>query len=422
MYGFKDLLLNLLFLLLPIFLYQTFWLDRNPNQSPRRNRVAICFLSLVGVSLCMTFPVSTIPGFVLDLRLVPLILGVLYGGYGTGVIVVLYTFLYRYLLGGVGTGFWLMMISFPLMLGAAFWLSKRFNTYSRKRKTLIATLLALPALIPVDLAVFAKWGYSYSENPHFLFMLAFTLVYLFSIWITVYLIENIRYKAMMHAEVQRAEKLDVLGQLAASIAHEIRNPMTVVRGFMQLMKENQIPAEKRDMFLSLSIDELDRSETIINNYLSFARPQHERIERIDVSARIRHVAEVMNSFALLHNVEIDLQLEDGLYIQGDPMAFAQVLMNLCKNGIEAMPSGGTLQLRSCRHRDRVEIDVIDSGIGLSKEETERLGDPFFTTKEKGTGLGLMVSYRIIHSINGQIEVNSEKGKGTRFMIQLPALV
>lgn len=402
-------------------MYQTFWMDRYGSGSSKRNRLAICLLSIVSVALCMTFPVTTIPGFQLDLRLVPLILGVLYGGYATGLAVVLFTFVFRYSTGEIGAGFWLMTLSFPLMLAAAFWLSKPFNRFSRRRKTLFAILLALLIIIPTNLMVLRDWGFTYPGNPYLLFLLTFTLIYLFAIWMTVYLVENMRQKSVMQTEVQRAEKLDVLGQLAASIAHEIRNPMTVVRGFLQLLKDNQIPDEKKQRFLELSIDELDRSETIINNYLSFARPQNELIERIDVSSQIRHVAGVMNSFALLHNVEIELTLEDGLFIQGDKMAFSQVLMNLCKNGIEAMPGGGVLRLRALREGERVVIDVIDSGVGMSKEEAARLGDPFFTTKEKGTGLGLMVSYRIIQSINGQIEVSSEKGKGTQFMIQLPAM-
>lgn len=421
--GIKDLLLNILFLLVPIFTYQTFWGDKMETVSPTpRHRGVFAVLSSISTILCMTFPVYNIPGFVLDLRLIPMLFAFLYGGYRVGVITTLVMFAYRIYIGGFNSGFFYMLWSFPLQIIVVCFFVSRFRTYSRKGKMTALTFLTLPQLIGTAFFIIARTQVPFYKNEYLSFFTFFIVVHICAIWLCAYLIENMRERIALRSEIRRAEKLQVLGDLAASIAHEIRNPMTVVRGFLQLLQENQIPKEKQHLFLKMGIEELDRSETIISNYLSFARPQVEKEVRINLTERIDHCVGIISSFATLHNVVVHKNIQPNLFVTGDPEKLSQVLINLIKNGIEAMPDGGTIEIVSSLVHQDVQIQVIDSGIGMSAEEVSRIGDPYFSTKEKGTGLGLMVSFRIIQSMQGNVQVKSEKGKGTQFTISLPALL
>ncbi|TCP55700.1 two-component system sporulation sensor kinase B [Tumebacillus sp. BK434] len=421
MAGIQEVLLNLLFILLPIFIYQNFWVDKMGTAMPQRNGIAIGSLSIASLLLCMTFPVSVIPGFVLDLRLVPMLIGILYGGWRVAVCIAIALFGYRVLIGQLGIGFLLMSISFPVVMAMAVLLAKRYLKIGRRQKLIFANLLLLLLLIPTNLIIMYSSQATPWASPYLPFLAFFTLINLLAVWLAVYLIENIREKAHLRVEVLRNEKLYVLGELAAAIAHEIRNPMTVVRGFLQLLQQQSVPPDKQLMYLELSIAELDRSESIISNYLAYAKPQIDKHEGIDVSERVRSVTGVISSYATLRSVTVESRIEDGLQITGNPEQFSQVLMNLFKNGIEAMPQGGTLQVRAYMRARQICLDIIDNGVGMTAAELARLGNPYYSTKENGTGLGLMVTYQIIHSMYGHVQVTSEKGKGTQFTLTFPQL-
>jgi two-component system sporulation sensor kinase B len=414
-----ELLLNILFVLLPIFLYQSFWDDRLSLLHSSRNRKTVFLLSAVSVMLCMTFPVFIMPGYRYDLRLVPVVLCILYGGYGVGLALIALVYLYRLYLGG--EGFFIMALTYPLLMGLTFYHVPRFALYSKTTKAWVAiSLIGLQSLV-VNGMLLWEADIPIKENPFTPLMFWSIAINMFTGWVAVYLIESIVEKARLRQEVQRSEKVHVLGELTASIAHEIRNPLTVVRGFLQLMKEDKIAVDKRRMYLSMAIEELDRAENIISNYLTFARPSVQKWEKVDIAERIHHVTNIIYSYALLRNVEIRKTVHgDDLFIVAEPEQISQVLLNMIKNGVEAMPGGGTLHINVFRQDEKVRIDIIDNGIGMTPDEVERLGTPFFSTKESGTGLGMMVCYQIIRSLGGHIHVKSEKGKGTSITLLLPS--
>jgi len=330
-------------------------------------------------------------------------------------------FVYRFW-NGEGLDLPLTAVQFPVLLVTISLLSKRFRSSTLAQKTFIALTLLLFATFVTNGLILWSMDQPLSENPRAPQVLLFILLNLFTTWIALYLIEGMLEKNRLREEIFRTEKLHMLGELTASIAHEIRNPLTVVNGFLQLLRENdeRISEEKRHMYLQMGIDELNRAEKIIANYLSFARPPLESVERIDMAERIHHAASIITSFALLRNVQIEKQAEDGLHVSADPEKISQVLMNLLKNGIEAMPEGGTLTIQASRSGDLVVVSIRDTGIGMSGAETAKLGVPYYSTKEAGTGLGLMVCYQIVHSLGGTIDVTSEINKGTQFRIALPA--
>ncbi|MBU8771229.1 sensor histidine kinase [Cytobacillus oceanisediminis] len=235
--------------------------------------------------------------------------------------------------------------------------------------------------------------------------------------------EHIMERTKILKELQRAEKMNAIGQLAASVAHEIRNPMTVVKGFLQIFLAKEEMTEEEKMYIKLMIDEMDRAETIINDYLSLAKPDIEQVEAINAGELAAGVIDLMNSYAMMSkNISVASEISEGIWIQGNASELKQVLINIYKNGIEAMKNGGCLSLSVSSEGIYGVFEISDTGIGMTREEMDRLGTAFYSLKEKGTGMGLLVCYQIVDRMKGRIEVNSEKGKGTVFRIFIPLAI
>ncbi|MFE8702104.1 ATP-binding protein [Cytobacillus sp. FJAT-54145] len=231
--------------------------------------------------------------------------------------------------------------------------------------------------------------------------------------------DNIIEKTRLLRELQRAEKMNAIGQLAASVAHEIRNPMTVVKGFLQIFLSKELSTEE-NTYIKLMIEELNRAETIINDYLSLAKPDLDEMEKVDAVELASKVMDLMNSYAMMSkNITLKTEFEDSVFIRGNVSELKQVLINIYKNGIEAMKDGGTLTVRVFKENHYGVFLIEDTGVGMTDEELARLGTAFYSLKEKGTGMGLMVCYQIIERMKGNIEVLSNKGVGSIFIIKVP---
>lgn len=226
---------------------------------------------------------------------------------------------------------------------------------------------------------------------------------------------DIRDRKKTEELLLRSEKLSAIGQLAAAVAHEVRNPLTSVKGFIQLYKD-RINDEIHELMLS----EMDRIESIINEFLSLARPQAVTYQKIDIMALTRNVVSLMNPELLLNKIEVQTAFHiPSLMMDCEKNQITQVLMNVIKNGIEAMPDGGPLSITTCHSNTHLFIEIADKGVGIPGERLERLGEPFFSNKDTGTGLGLVVCYKIIHEHHGTIHFNSTVGEGTVVTITLP---
>lgn len=216
---------------------------------------------------------------------------------------------------------------------------------------------------------------------------------------------------------RRLDQLNMVGQLAASVAHEIRNPLTVIRGFVQLYS-NDIKKRNTD-HAKIIINELDRTESIISSYLSLAKPQIGQIDEINIKTTMLEILEMMMSYANYSKINIIHQMESELCVLTDKEKFNQLFINVIKNGIESMPNGGILTINAYRFGDGISIDIIDTGVGMTKKEIIRLGSPFYSTKNKGTGLGTMVMYKTLELFNWKLKVNSIKGEGSQFSFFIP---
>ncbi|SEM63952.1 ATP-binding protein [Paenibacillus sp. OV219] len=224
-------------------------------------------------------------------------------------------------------------------------------------------------------------------------------------------------------DFNRMEHLSTVSQLAASISHEVRNPLSVTRGFLQLLNTPGLTSEKKKDYIKISLEELDRAASIITDYLSFAKPIIDDTANFSLYDELAYIAKMMVPYSTIQDIRFYLLNQaEGILIYGSSKKFRQALINLIKNGIESMPSGGELRLECTGAVNGIaHIVIADSGIGMDEEMLKRVGKPFFTTKEKGTGLGMMVAYSLILGMNGEIEVNSKAGVGTSFNIYMPII-
>lgn len=232
-------------------------------------------------------------------------------------------------------------------------------------------------------------------------------------------IKDVTDKLIMQEQLRKSDTLNVVGELAAGIAHEIRNPMTALKGFIQLLEASV--EEDYSNYFSIITSELHRIESIITEFLILAKPQALKCVEKDLNVIVKETIDLLNGEALLCDVMlIPLLAEGPIELYCEPNQLKQVLINLIKNAIESMKDGGNVTIRteSCTNQ-HVKLTVTDEGCGMSETKLKQLGEPFYTTKERGTGLGLMVSYKIIKEHGGEIEVISTEGVGTSFSIVLP---
>lgn len=214
--------------------------------------------------------------------------------------------------------------------------------------------------------------------------------------------------------LRQREKLAVLGQMAAGIGHEIRNPMTTVRGFLQLLGEKHQFSSQKSV-LDLMISELDRANSIISEFLMLARGKQTNFKLQNLNDIIDHLYPLMEADAFTQNKQIRHLAEDIPNLQLNKNEISQLIMNLVRNGLEAMEAGGVLTIQTDFCHNNVLLTIADEGCGIPAEDLAKLGTPFFTTKDNGTGLGLATSFTIAEAHNAHVDIESGS-EGTTFKI------
>ncbi|WP_052738021.1 ATP-binding protein [Bacillus sp. SA1-12] len=234
-----------------------------------------------------------------------------------------------------------------------------------------------------------------------------------------YVITDISGLIENEKKLQHSEQLSVIGELAAGIAHEIRNPLTSLKGFLQLSSNSE---KNREVYNSIMLSEINRINLIVGELLLLSKPKEMVFRPIHLLSLIKTVVTILGTQAILFNIEIMIEADNEvneLNINCEENKLKQVFINLLKNGIEAMEKEGKMVIKIKKVKGYVQLTFIDEGKGISKEELEQLGKRFYSTKENGTGLGLMISYNIIENHKGKMKITSEKGKGTEIEIILP---
>jgi two-component system, NtrC family, sensor histidine kinase HydH len=237
----------------------------------------------------------------------------------------------------------------------------------------------------------------------------------------VILIRDLREVRTLQEELRRSERLASVGQLAAGVAHEIRNPLSSIRGFAQLFRKRFDEGSEDRRFAEIMVHEVDRLNRVIANLLDFARPKDPLLREMRPRETVDHAVDLLrqDSEARRVAIKVDGDVSPQRY---DPDQMTQALLNLLLNGLEAVAEGGEVRVKlgEVPERSGWVLDVGDTGPGIPRELIPRLFDPFFTTKKRGTGLGLAMVHRIVENHRGSIEVKSEVGKGTRFILRFPS--
>ncbi|MCI3923037.1 PAS domain S-box protein [Paenibacillus sp. TRM 82003] len=218
----------------------------------------------------------------------------------------------------------------------------------------------------------------------------------------------------------RSEKLSIIGQLAAGVAHEIRNPLTSLKGFTQLLKRD---LGQKYHYLDTMMSELDRIHYIVDEFMSLAKPQIGTFREQCIEPILRNVISLLEAEANLYNVSLELTLppESMPAVRCAENRIKQVFVNTLKNAIQAMPRGGVVRVTAWSGTEGIRVRIQDEGEGIPEEIIQRIGEPFFTTKNEGTGLGLMICHRILEAHQGSMRIASERGAGTTVEIALPFL-
>jgi len=223
-----------------------------------------------------------------------------------------------------------------------------------------------------------------------------------------------------HAEIMQAEKLATLGHFAAGMAHEIRNPLNAISLFAQILKPVLASDSERAGYIDKLLGEVDRIDDILIQLLASSKRPRGTIQSISLQEVIERTLTGLNEQLEVHDIKLDRELETGLPpIMANSAEVEQIFTNLFTNAIYEMRKGGRLGVRLARDRDRLQIEVSDTGPGIPPENLSKIFDPFFTTKPKGTGFGLSVVLRIVKTYHGHIKAKSEIGQGTVFQIEFP---
>ncbi|MED4402373.1 ATP-binding protein [Metabacillus fastidiosus] len=410
---FETLLLNFLFLIFPIIVFLIFFEHRQRNY----HKIIFIFLAIVTMILCMTFPIELNIGFIFDLRYIPFVIVALFLGYRKAFPLYIVLNIYRFYLGGDGVlqSFIFSTIIFmliPLM-------SRKFIQLSSRNRVLFA---ALASFLTMGFYLLTLTFFFDKLNREFWILTCHALTtYTGMTIILMILIEKIGINIKKSERFLHSERLNVVSELAASVSHEIRNPLTVTSGFLQILNKSTTvnPEEKR--YIEIALQELKRAEQIVSDYLSLAKPQSENMVYSNFETEMEYTKNLIIPYATMHQVDVQYYFNNSLNTKYDKNQIQQCLINLYKNAIEAMKGkGGTLSLDVSEKKKTIVIKIKDTGVGMTKEEISRLGKPYYSTKEEGTGLGMLVVYSAIDKIKGKIEVKSEKGKGTTFVITIPA--
>lgn len=408
----KHILFNFSIIIILLFI-GLIWFDRKRNLALSKWEAYICLSVLIYV--CFLFSYHPTPSsYYFDLRFLPVLIGGLYLGLGPLLCLTVIVIRGFY---GIDLGFYMTIILYlplSIMLWKLYpWFWKQ-NSNKRVYSSVLFTFI-------ISLITVATLQITMPPANPFDAWFAYLIIPAIGLGILSYLTEFFRNNILMRKTLVKSEKLYAVEQMGAAISHEIRNPLTAANGFVQLLMSNNLPRHKQKEYLAIIKEELGSAERVIRDYLTFSKPALETVETLQIKRELQQVLTILKPTANQNSVEIHTNFALIGSMRGDRQKFQQCFINVMKNAIEAMPGGGQLYVETSYDRSNVTITIRDTGIGMTKEQMDRLGEPYYSTKgSKGTGLGMMVVYSIVKAMNGTIRVTSAIGEGTEFSFQFPS--
>ncbi|MGD7009037.1 ATP-binding protein [Metabacillus sp. 84] len=377
-----------------------------------KQQVIFGLISGFGAMLCMLYPIEDLGETFFDFRMIAILIVTLYSGWLAGGIGLLLVCSVRYGFGGEFMQVGLIINTGAYAAGIIF------------RKIFLKAQVRLAAGAFIVFIYFLLYIWIVSVFITFLPFEFYMIYFLFFFAVTMAMIAIIEALIRINRNLVNMvylEKLTTIGQMAASIAHEIRNPITAVRGFIQFLQEDTADSKLKE-FSPLILGELDRTNKIITDYLKLAQPFEFELERVKIDQLLKDSVELLTPMATYENAEISLEMLPSNDALGDTEHLKQAIINLLKNSIEALDGSGTIAVskKPDYFNGKVLITISDNGKGMDEEQLKHIGLPFYTTKTKGTGLGTMITSRLIHDMEGEIAYSSRLGEGTSVTITLKA--
>jgi len=296
----------------------------------------------------------------------------------------------------------------PIVIAAS-WFGLRGGLYTAS----VISILVLPfVLTSVD-------------GPHEMASEMAEIVFYFAIAILIGVLVEREFKARRkqqeaRLQMERSQKLSLVGQLAAGVAHEIKNPLASIKGAADILTDDGTTRADRAEFKEILQNEVRRIDGTVTEFLEFARPKETRLEKLDLTRTIGATVRQIEAHAKREGVSVEIDLQQGVVVDGDGEQLHQMALNLMLNAIQASQAGSTIRvLLAKRNVKCVQLVIADTGAGIKHSDTERIFEPFFTTKASGTGLGLAVVKGIVDSHSGEIAIESAVGCGTTVTVTLP---
>lgn len=407
----KSLLLNLLAIFIVLFII--FLLIHKKFDFFLRNFQFHIFLaSSILIIISQILRLHTNDCIFYDLSFVPFVIGGLYGKEIVTIGLAVVSILCQIPLGT--SGLWVSIIEIFILTVLIICLTRIFTQKSSLWRLGITTLIA--AIYTFILHVLSF----FLEGIHFRQLVIFSVVLIISTSIVCYINEVLKKTIIVKLEAIENKKIDTSNLFAASISHEIKNQLTAAKGFLQLLIENNHLTDKVKAYATHALDEISQAMANIEYYLTFEKHQTDEPILFDIHDEILTTVTIIEPFAIKNNVSIVTNLNHKGLIQGIPKRFRQAVINVSKNGIEAMPDGGTLTFNTYNQNNRIVMEIKDTGYGMTKEQLSHIGQPFYSLKkEKGTGLGMLVVFQIVEKMHGKWKIESEPNKGTSIYISFP---
>ena len=401
-------LINGMFIIFPFFLFQMISL-RLPVYKTGKLTVAACLaFSLLG---CIGFPLHFLGGYEYELTPVPLIVGTLYGGWQVGLALSLLGAAGQYPAEGAvvlqHAVLGIVLTAFVAALRAPFFAS----AFVRK-----LYWGALYSAFAAGLSYAGDALLGGSSPPGGVILYAALMLLLLLCALTVG--EHIREAIIQRKEIVRMEKLTATSSLAVIIAHELRNPLTTVKGFLQLIKR-QNPSEQILYYANTAMQELSEAEKVIHTYLTITTLHEAAKSEVSLSNSIDRALSDIWPLIELKKIELIDAVSEDVTLNCNEGQLQLCLMHLLRNGANALHRGGKLTISSYWKGRELAIVIADNGIGMTEEQLEELGMPKYNTRSSGTGTGLMYCYHFVHSLNGKLRIQSQPGRGTTVTVVIP---
>ncbi|MBM7659576.1 two-component system sporulation sensor kinase B [Bacillus mesophilus] len=408
----KPLVVNITILFSLTFNANLFFPFRRERSFLFQQRIIYGIIGSFASFLCMIYPIETLGETNFDLRMLVIIITTLYGGLIPGVICTSFSILFRlFVIGGSFATVGLLVTVLAFVVAIIF----RRAFFKSEHKLLFSSLILVSYMVPYITIIYFTIDFL-SFHFYLIYFFSFTITY-FSL---ILVIERMIVSNQHIEEAIYLDKLATVSQMAASFAHEVRNPITTVRGFIQFLGEDTKDQQFKKYY-PVILEELDRTNKIVTDYLTLSKPTKFELEVVDLNEVLHNAIDLLQPLAAYQNVKLSLNISQAYRVNADKSHLKQALLNLVKNGIESISEKGYVNINVThgKNKETVEIIIEDSGKGMTREELEKIGLPYYTTKTKGTGLGSMISNRLIREMNGKIQYDSNLNTGTKVTIILP---